>query len=56
MTCPLYALLIGISEYDRRSGISALQGCTNDAQAMQDYLEARVASSQQLHVQRSWQS
>ncbi len=51
MTHHLYALLVGINEYDRRSGISSLQGCTNDANAMKAYLEARVASDKtQLHT------
>ena len=51
MTHHLYALLVGINQYDPRSGVSTLRGCTNDARAMKAYLEARVASRAQLHVQ-----
>ena len=51
MTHHLYALLVGINRYDKRSQISWLQGCTNDAGAMKTYLETRVASAKtQLHV------
>lgn len=51
MTHRLYALLVGIDQYDPRSNVSALRGCTNDAMAMQTYLKARVAGSNQLQVQ-----
>ena len=51
MTHHLYALLVGINEYDRRSLVPSLSGCTNDAKAMKTYLEARVASHKtQLHT------
>ena len=51
MTHHLYALLVGINRYNPCSGVSTLRGCTNDARAMKAYLEARVASRAQLHVQ-----
>ncbi|MGB3299063.1 MAG: caspase family protein, partial [Phormidesmis sp.] len=52
MTQCLYALLVGINEYDRRSRVSALRGCTNDAKAMKTYLETQVDSSKtQLNIQ-----
>ncbi len=51
MTHNIYALLVGINEYDRRSHVSSLQGCTNDVKAMKAYLEAQVASHKtQLHT------
>lgn len=43
MTKTLYALLVGINEYDRRSRIPWLKGCVNDIHGMQAYLESRVA-------------
>ncbi len=42
MTRNLYALLVGINEYDRRSPISPLKGCVNDIRGAQAYLESRV--------------
>jgi hypothetical protein len=51
MTHNTYALLVGINEYDRTSSVPHLQGCVNDAQAMQAYLEGRVAQDYgNLHV------
>ncbi|MEM9088164.1 MAG: caspase family protein [Cyanobacteria bacterium P01_F01_bin.53] len=47
----LYALLVGIDKYDRRSRVPHLRGCVNDIQGMQDYLEGRVASDEfDLHL------
>ncbi|MEL7067779.1 MAG: caspase family protein [Cyanobacteria bacterium J06581_3] len=43
MAKTLYALLVGINEYDRRSRIPWLKGCVNDIYGMQAYLETRVA-------------
>lgn len=40
MAKTVYALLVGIDKY--QSPVPALQGCTNDARAMQAFLEARV--------------
>jgi hypothetical protein len=42
MTRNLYALLVGINEYDKRSRIPSLRGCVNDIQGMQAYLDNRV--------------
>jgi hypothetical protein len=42
MTRNLYALLVGIDEYDERSHLPALKGCVNDIQAFKAYLEGRV--------------
>lgn len=42
MTRNLYALLVGINEYDRRSPIPPLKGCVNDIRGMQAYLESRI--------------
>ncbi|MEL6602675.1 MAG: caspase family protein [Cyanobacteria bacterium J06614_10] len=39
----LYALLVGINEYDARSRVPSLRGCVNDIQGIQAYLEGRVA-------------
>ncbi|QQE65196.1 caspase [Leptolyngbya sp. BL0902] len=38
----IYTLLVGINQYDPSSSVPHLQGCTNDVQAMQTYLEGRV--------------
>ncbi len=43
MTRNLYALLVGIDQYNTRSRIPTLRGCVNDIQGMQTYLEGRVA-------------
>jgi hypothetical protein len=46
-----YALLIGINQYDPTSFIPSLEGCTNDVQAMQAYLQGRVAQDNgNLHL------
>lgn len=50
MTHNLYALLVGINEYDRRSQVSSLRGCTNDAKAMKAYLESQSGDKTQLHT------
>ena len=50
MTHHLYALLVGINEYDRRSPVSSLQGCTNDVKAMKAYLESQAGDKTQLHT------
>ncbi|MGC1217018.1 MAG: caspase family protein [Phormidesmis sp.] len=42
MTHHLYALLVGINQYDERSRVASLRGCINDVKAMQSYLESRV--------------
>ncbi len=42
MTRNLYALLVGIDEYDEQSHVSSLQGCLNDVQKMQAYLQGRI--------------
>ena len=34
----LYALLIGINEYDPNSGVTSLDGCVNDVKAMNSFL------------------
>ncbi|MEL6159426.1 MAG: caspase family protein [Cyanobacteria bacterium J06627_32] len=41
----LYALLVGINEYDSRSRVPSLRGCVNDIQGIQAYLEGRVAQA-----------
>jgi len=53
MAKKLYALLVGINEYDPRSRIPWLQGCVNDIRGMQVYLGNRVTQvdfSLQLRV------
>ncbi len=40
----LYALLVGINQYDVRSRVPHLRGCVNDIEGMQSYLEGRVAA------------
>ncbi|MGB3787477.1 MAG: caspase family protein [Phormidesmis sp.] len=40
----LYALLVGINQYDGRSRVPHLRGCVNDIEGMQSYLEGRVAA------------
>ena len=47
----LYALLVGIDQYDRRSYVPPLRGCVNDIKAMKTYLQNRATNAQQLHVQ-----
>ncbi len=42
MTRNLYALLVGINEYDGQSHIPPLRGCLNDIEGMQAYLQGRV--------------
>jgi pimeloyl-ACP methyl ester carboxylesterase len=51
MTRNLYALLVGINQYDSRSRVPTLRGCVNDIRGMQAYLEGRVASREvALHL------
>ncbi|MGC1306039.1 MAG: caspase family protein [Phormidesmis sp.] len=45
MTRKLYALLVGINQYDEQSHVPHLQGCINDIHGMQSYLEGRVAQA-----------
>ncbi len=48
----LYALLVGINEYDKRSRVPTLRGCVNDVNGMAAYLEGRVATGEfELHLQ-----
>ncbi|MBE9059878.1 caspase family protein [cf. Phormidesmis sp. LEGE 11477] len=48
----LYALLVGINQYDARSRVPHLRGCVNDIQGIQSYLEGRVAADDfDLHLQ-----
>ena len=47
----VYALFVGINQYDRTSPVPPLQGCTNDVKAMQTYFEGRVGQDAgQLHL------
>lgn len=46
----LYALLVGINEYDSRSKISSLKGCVNDIYAMSAYLKGRTKCSTNIRV------
>ena len=46
----LYALLVGIDQYDKRSHVPPLRGCTNDIRAVKTYLEGRVTDDRQLHI------
>ena len=39
----VFALLVGINQYDPSSSVPALQGCSNDVKAMAAYLQGRVA-------------
>lgn len=39
----LYALLVGINQYDPASNVSSLRGCVNDARTMEAYLQERVS-------------
>ncbi len=48
----LYALLVGLNQYDVRSRVPHLRGCVNDIQGIQSYLEGRVAADDfGLHLQ-----
>ena len=46
----LYALLVGINQYDKRSSVSSLSGCVNDVKAMQSYLESQICKDDWLHI------
>lgn len=47
----LYALLVGINQYDARSRVPHLRGCVNDIQGIRSYLEGRVAADDfDLHL------
>lgn len=43
MAKSIYALLVGIDEYDPNSGVPSLRGCVNDIEAVEAYLRERVA-------------
>ncbi len=49
MTRNIYAVLVGIDEYAPASGVSSLQGCVQDINAIQEYLEDRIPAAQ-LHL------
>ncbi len=42
----LYALLVGINDYDARSHVPSLRGCVNDVLRMEAYLKGRVATDE----------
>ena len=45
MTKKIYALLVGIDNYDPRSrGVSSLKGCLNDIESIETYLRKRIAT------------
>lgn len=47
----IYALLVGLNQYDPTTTVPPLQGCTNDVAAMQAYLEGRVGQdNSNLHL------
>ncbi|MFK8182457.1 MAG: caspase family protein [Phormidesmis sp.] len=48
----VYALLVGIDEYDERLSIPALKGCVNDIQRMQTYLKGRISKEVTVHVHK----
>jgi Caspase domain len=51
MTRNIYALLVGIDEYPQ--GITSLQGCVNDINAIESYLMTRInAQTYQLHPKK----
>jgi pimeloyl-ACP methyl ester carboxylesterase len=39
----IYALLVGINQYEPTSGVSPLEGCVNDVQIMEVYLRERIS-------------
>jgi pimeloyl-ACP methyl ester carboxylesterase len=45
----IYAVLVGIDEYDPASGVRNLQGCVRDIGMVQEYLESRIPP-EQLHL------
>jgi len=49
MTRNIYAVLVGINEYDPASGVRNLQGCVQDIGTIQEYLESRIPP-EQLHL------
>jgi len=40
----IYALLVGINEYHPQSGVTSLKGCVNDIEAIEKYLDNRIAT------------
>jgi pimeloyl-ACP methyl ester carboxylesterase len=51
MTRNIYALLVGIDEYPQ--GVTSLQGCVNDINAIESYLMTRInAQKYQLHPKK----
>ncbi len=50
MTKNIYALLVGIDNYHPASGITPLNGCVNDIDAVEEYLQKRVAADGKWEV------
>jgi Caspase domain len=48
----IYALLVGIDEYNDSSKVPTLQGCVNDVIDVENYLNERVADGYQLHLRK----
>ena len=51
MTHKIYALLVGIDTYHPQSrGVSSLQGCVNDIEAIETYLRQRIATDKKWEL------
>ncbi len=51
MTHKIYALLVGIDTYHPQSrGVSSLQGCVNDIEAIETYLRQRIATDERWEL------
>ncbi|MEM6449496.1 MAG: caspase family protein [Cyanobacteria bacterium P01_D01_bin.105] len=46
----VYALLVGIDQYDERLNVPPLKGCVNDIQRIQGYLKSRISPEVEVHI------
>ena len=52
MANKIYALLVGINKYHPQSGVNSLQGCVNDIEAIEKYLEVATENKWELVTQK----
>ncbi|MEM6754264.1 MAG: caspase family protein, partial [Cyanobacteria bacterium P01_C01_bin.38] len=55
MANKIYALLVGIDKYAPQSGVSSLQGCVNDIEAIEKYLEITTKNKISTENKNKWE-
>ncbi|WP_414624476.1 caspase family protein [Calothrix sp. CCY 0018] len=55
MANKIYALLVGIDNYSPLSGVNSLQGCVNDIEAIEKYLEIATQKKISTENEKKWE-